>query len=189
MRRTVDQPVLVGVTLFCFVKWRITILWWVAGFRNLFQIESASPGACSLSSVSRLSLRSSQPNCSLVANGVGRQAWCESAVVVWRGRKGEGAAVHLTTLAALPWIEIYPLNPRTNQGRDQSRKLETLDITAHMSTSSPGHWVTRNAVIIQHVSVLLLDWPQEVPDTAFLLGATGHRCKFSCNFKVRRMPG
>lgn len=134
MGRTVDQPVLViwchkrqfYFVLFCF-KWRFKILWWAVGFRNLFQIESASPGVWTLSSVSGLSLRSSQLNCNLATNGVGRQAWCEAAVVMWRGRKGEDtedAAVRLTTLAALLWTEIYPLNPNTNQGRDQSRKLE-----------------------------------------------------------------
>jgi hypothetical protein len=37
---------------------------------------------------------------------------------------GEYAAVHLTTLDALQWVEIYPLNPNINQGRDQGRKLE-----------------------------------------------------------------
>lgn len=46
------------------------------------------------------------------------------------------------------------------------------------STSIPGHQVARNAMIIQHVSELPLHWPQEVPDSAFLLGAIGHRCKF-----------
>lgn len=108
--------------LFCF-QWRIKIVLWVVDFRNLFPIESTSPGVCTVTSVAGPFLRSSQMNCYLAAEEVGRRVWFKSAVIMWRRWMGEDA-VHLTTLAALWWVGIYPLNPNTNLGRGQGRKLE-----------------------------------------------------------------